>query len=70
MSIDLHGRVVAVTGASSGIGEATALACAKAGAAALLVLAVVVLIAARLYPEPSFAAALEIIHEFKPSVDG
>ncbi len=30
---DLSGRVVAVTGASSGIGEATALACAKAGAA-------------------------------------
>src|SRR5438093_934723 len=36
MSIDLHGRVVAVTGASSGIGEATALACAKAGAAVAL----------------------------------
>jgi len=30
---DLSGRVVAVTGASSGIGEATALACAAAGAA-------------------------------------
>ena len=30
---DLSGRVVAVTGASSGIGEATALACATAGAA-------------------------------------
>src|ERR1700690_2280345 len=30
---DLSGRVVAVTGASSGIGEGTALACAKAGAA-------------------------------------
>ena len=30
---DLSGRVVAVTGASSGIGEATALACARAGAA-------------------------------------
>src|SRR5947209_14040624 len=36
MSIDLHGRVVAVTGASSGIGEATALACAQAGAAVAL----------------------------------
>ncbi|TMK99837.1 MAG: SDR family NAD(P)-dependent oxidoreductase [Actinobacteria bacterium] len=33
MSIDLSGKVVAVTGASSGIGEATALACAQAGAA-------------------------------------
>jgi NADP-dependent 3-hydroxy acid dehydrogenase YdfG len=33
MDIDLSDRVVAVTGASSGIGEATALACAKAGAA-------------------------------------
>jgi NADP-dependent 3-hydroxy acid dehydrogenase YdfG len=29
---ELSGRVVAVTGASSGIGEATALACARAGA--------------------------------------
>ena len=33
---DLTGRVVAVTGASSGIGEATALACARAGAAVAL----------------------------------
>ena len=33
---DLSGRVVAVTGASSGIGEATALACARAGAAVSL----------------------------------
>jgi NADP-dependent 3-hydroxy acid dehydrogenase YdfG len=33
---DLSGRVVAVTGASSGIGEATALACAQAGAAVAL----------------------------------
>src|ERR1700730_957753 len=33
MAIDLSGRVVAITGASSGIGEATALACARAGAA-------------------------------------
>jgi clavulanate-9-aldehyde reducatase len=30
---DLSGRVVAITGASSGIGEATTLACARAGAA-------------------------------------
>jgi NADP-dependent 3-hydroxy acid dehydrogenase YdfG len=36
MSIDLSGQVVAVTGASSGIGEATALACARAGAAVAL----------------------------------
>jgi len=33
---DLSGRVVAITGASSGIGEATALACARAGAAVAL----------------------------------
>jgi clavulanate-9-aldehyde reductase len=36
MSNDLSGQVVAVTGASSGIGEATALACARAGAAVSL----------------------------------
>jgi NADP-dependent 3-hydroxy acid dehydrogenase YdfG len=36
MAIDLSGRVVAVTGASSGIGEATVLACAQAGAAVAL----------------------------------
>ena len=36
MDIDLSGRAVAVTGASSGIGEATALACAAAGAAVSL----------------------------------
>jgi clavulanate-9-aldehyde reducatase len=36
MSINLSGQVVAVTGASSGIGEATALACARAGAAVAL----------------------------------
>jgi NADP-dependent 3-hydroxy acid dehydrogenase YdfG len=36
MSVDLSGKVVAVTGASSGIGEATALACARAGAAVAL----------------------------------
>jgi NADP-dependent 3-hydroxy acid dehydrogenase YdfG len=36
MNIDLSGQVVAVTGASSGIGEATALAAAAAGAAVSL----------------------------------
>jgi clavulanate-9-aldehyde reductase len=36
MDVDLTGQVIAVTGASSGIGEATALACAKAGAAVAL----------------------------------
>ena len=36
MDIDLTGRVVAITGASSGIGEATALACAQAGAGVAL----------------------------------
>jgi clavulanate-9-aldehyde reductase len=36
MDIDLTSRVVAITGASSGIGEATALACARAGAAVAL----------------------------------
>ncbi len=36
MTIDLSSKVVAVTGASSGIGEATALACAQAGAAVAL----------------------------------
>ena len=34
--MDLSGKIVAVTGASSGIGEATALACAQAGAAVAL----------------------------------
>lgn len=33
---DLSGRVVAITGASSGIGEATAVACARAGAVVAL----------------------------------
>jgi NADP-dependent 3-hydroxy acid dehydrogenase YdfG len=36
MTGELTNQVVAVTGASSGIGEATALACAKAGAAVVL----------------------------------
>src|SRR3954471_21998049 len=36
MDVDLSGQVVAVTGASSGIGEATALAAARAGAAVAL----------------------------------
>src|SRR4051794_9406574 len=36
MGTDLAGKVVALTGASSGIGEATALACANAGAAVAL----------------------------------
>src|ERR1700690_1043064 len=36
MDIDLSSQVVAVTGASSGIGEATALACSRAGAAVAL----------------------------------
>ncbi len=36
MDIDLSGQTVAVTGASSGIGEATAVACARAGAAVAL----------------------------------
>jgi NADP-dependent 3-hydroxy acid dehydrogenase YdfG len=36
MNADLNGQVVAITGASSGIGEATALACARAGAAVAL----------------------------------
>lgn len=31
MPIDLHGKPIAITGASSGIGAATAIACAKAG---------------------------------------
>src|SRR6059058_28465 len=36
MTADLSRQVVAVTGASSGIGEATAVACARAGAAVSL----------------------------------
>jgi clavulanate-9-aldehyde reductase len=36
VSVDLAGRVVAITGASSGIGKATALACARSGAAVAL----------------------------------
>lgn len=36
MDINLSGRAIAITGASSGIGEATALACAAAGASVAL----------------------------------
>lgn len=36
MAADLTGQTIAITGASSGIGEATALACARAGAAVAL----------------------------------
>jgi clavulanate-9-aldehyde reducatase len=36
MNSDLSGQIIAVTGASSGIGEASALACARAGAAVSL----------------------------------
>jgi clavulanate-9-aldehyde reductase len=36
MDMDLSGSVIAITGASSGIGEATALACAQAGASVAL----------------------------------
>ena len=36
MGADLQGRVVAITGASSGIGEASALACARVGATVAL----------------------------------
>jgi clavulanate-9-aldehyde reductase len=36
MATDLSGKAIAITGASSGIGEATALACAQAGAAVAL----------------------------------
>jgi clavulanate-9-aldehyde reductase len=36
MPFDLSGKVVAITGASSGIGEATALLCAQSGAAVAL----------------------------------
>jgi short-subunit dehydrogenase len=36
MAVDLRGKVIAITGASSGIGAATAVACARAGMAVVL----------------------------------
>jgi clavulanate-9-aldehyde reducatase len=60
MATDLSGKVVAVTGASSGIGEATALACARAGAAVALAarrLERVELLAARIEQEGGRALA-------------
>jgi clavulanate-9-aldehyde reductase len=60
MATDLSGKVVAVTGASSGIGEATALACARAGAAVALAarrLERIELLAARIEQEGGRALA-------------
>jgi NADP-dependent 3-hydroxy acid dehydrogenase YdfG len=62
MDAHLSAKVVAVTGASSGIGEATALACARAGAAVALAarrLDRIEALAARISEEGGHAIAVE-----------